>query len=99
MALAMPLTAQAPAAAQPAPAPDSVVHHSAPFTYFFRSGLIPGWGQASLDRKLTGALFVAFEGLAISMALKTSTELKFLDVADSATASVAAAPNDRTGLS
>lgn len=72
----------------PPVAPDSLTHRPGPFTYFFRSLAIPGWGQASLDRKLTGGLFVAFEGLAISMALKTSNELRFLDRADTATASL-----------
>ena len=72
---------------RPAPVPsDTLKHRPAPLVYFFRSLAIPGWGQASLDRKLTGALFVAFEGLSISMAMKTSTELQFLSQADTATA-------------
>jgi hypothetical protein len=61
------------------------LRHS-PMHYFLLSGLVPGWGQAVLDRKLTGALFIGFEGLAISMALKTGSELQFLDRADTATA-------------
>jgi hypothetical protein len=90
LALSVALTATvAPLAAQSGAAPplaDSVVHRGAPFSYFGRSLLIPGWGQAALDRKLTGGLFIAFEGLAISMAMKTGSELQYLSVADTATA-------------
>lgn len=68
------------------PSADTMPHRPPPLNYFFRSLLIPGWGQASLDRKLTGGLFVAFEGLAWSMTLKTNTELRYLDLADSTTA-------------
>ncbi|HEY8061251.1 MAG TPA: hypothetical protein VID74_00565 [Gemmatimonadales bacterium] len=65
---------------------DTLSRRPAPLNYFFRSLAIPGWGQASLDRKLTGALFIGFEGLAISMVLKTSAELRFLDRTDTVTA-------------
>jgi hypothetical protein len=66
--------------------PADVGLRHAPLHYFLLSGLVPGWGQAELDRKLTGALFIGFEGLAISMALKTGSELQFLDRADTVTA-------------
>jgi hypothetical protein len=66
--------------------PDSAVHRPQPLNYFFRSLLLPGWGQASLNRKLTGGLFIGFEGLTLSMALKAGAELHYLDRADSATA-------------
>ena len=66
--------------------PDSIAHRPAPLNFFFRSLLIPGWGQASLDRKLTGGLFVAFEGLSWSMMLKSNIEQRFLDRADTTTA-------------
>lgn len=79
---AAPLAAQVPVA----PVSDSVVHRPPALHYFFRSLLIPGWGQASLDRKLTGGLFLGFEGLAIGMTLKASAELHFLDRVDTATA-------------
>lgn len=73
--------------ARPARAPsDTLRHRPAPLGYFFRSLAVPGWGQASLDRKLTGGLFIAFEGLAISMAMKSATELRYLNQTDSATA-------------
>jgi hypothetical protein len=50
-----------------------------PLQYFFRSFLIPGWGQASLDRKLTGGLMIAFEGVALGMALKAHHEIDYLE--------------------
>ncbi|HEY3934656.1 MAG TPA: hypothetical protein VGL65_08550 [Gemmatimonadales bacterium] len=65
---------------------DSTQHRPGPMNYFWRSALLPGWGQASLDRKLTAGLFIGFEGLALSMALKASVELKYLDRTDTATA-------------
>ena len=49
-----------------------------PMGPFFRSLLIPGWGQAKLDRKLTGGIFVAWEGITLGMTLKTSHELHYL---------------------
>lgn len=92
LALAIVVTAPRPGQGQvgivrvaPPPA-DSTGHHPAPLGYFFRSLAIPGWGQASLDRKLTGALFVAFEGLTISMVMKSSAELHYLDQVDTLTA-------------
>jgi hypothetical protein len=45
---------------------------------FLRSLLVPGWGQARLDRKLTGALFVTVEGLSLGMTMKTIRELNYL---------------------
>ena len=67
-------------AAVPAPVqPDTVRGRPAPLNYFARSLLIPGWGQASLDRKLTGGLFIAFEGLALAMALKAHHEMGYLE--------------------
>ena len=86
--LALPLSAQRPVTPTTVRiVSDSVVgHRPPPLNYFFRSLLIPGWGQSSLDRKLTGALFIGFEGLAISMTLKTTYELRYLDRVDSVTA-------------
>jgi hypothetical protein len=63
----------------PVAAPDSGGLPHGPLHYFFRSLLVPGWGQASLDRKLTGGLFLAFEGVALGMALKAHTELRYLE--------------------
>lgn len=70
-------------AQQPAPPvttiPGPTARRASPLNYFMRSLLIPGWGQASLDRKLTGGMFLAFEGLALGMALKTNNELEYLE--------------------
>jgi len=49
-----------------------------PIAAFFMSLAVPGWGQARLDRKLTGAIFVTLEGLSIGMTVKTIRELKYL---------------------
>jgi len=40
--------------------------------------LIPGWAQARLDRKLTGSLFIAWEGVTLGMTLKAAGEVRFL---------------------
>lgn len=45
---------------------------------FFHSLLIPGWGQSKLDRKLTAALFVTWEGVTLGMTLKAGSELRYL---------------------
>lgn len=57
---------------------DTLPHPPRPLNYFARSLLLPGWGQASLDRKLTGGLFIAFEGVALGMALKADAEIRYL---------------------
>jgi hypothetical protein len=44
----------------------------------WRSLLIPGWGQARLNRKLVGGIFVAWEGVTLGMSLKTRSELSYL---------------------
>jgi hypothetical protein len=49
-----------------------------PMGAFWRSLLIPGWGQAKLNRKLTGALFIGFEGIAIGMVVKTTHQLEYV---------------------
>jgi hypothetical protein len=46
---------------------------------FFMSLLVPGWGQARLDRKLTAGLFVMFEGISVGMTMKTIRELHYLE--------------------
>ena len=43
-----------------------------------RSILIPGWGQAKLNRKLTGAVFITVEAISLGMALKAANELDYL---------------------
>ena len=50
-----------------------------PFGAFGRSVLVPGWGQAVLGRRVTGAFFVFWEGLSLTMALKASHQLNFIE--------------------
>ena len=61
-----------------APADTLRRNYISPFNAFWRSFLIPGWGQARLNRKLTGGIFVAWEGLTLGMSLKTRHELRYL---------------------
>lgn len=49
-----------------------------PMGAFGLSILVPGWGQAKLNRKLTGGLFIAWEGVTLGMTLKTAHELSYL---------------------
>jgi hypothetical protein len=70
-----------PAARVPGPAatPDTLQRqYISPLNAFWRSFLIPGWGQARLNRKLTGGIFVAWEGVTLGMSLKTRRELRVL---------------------
>lgn len=57
---------------------DSLALRTSPMNAFWRSFLIPGWGQAKLGRKLTAGIFVAWEGTTIGMSLKTRHELAYL---------------------
>jgi hypothetical protein len=81
-----------PAPRVPGPAvqlapPDSLNRqYISPLNAFWRSFLIPGWGQAGLNRKLTGGLFLAWEGVTLGMSLKTRRELAFLRRTNSARA-------------
>jgi hypothetical protein len=80
-AVAQGLGAQAvPRPRGPAVAPADTLHRQyiSPLNAFWRSFLIPGWGQARLNRKLTGGLFVAWEGVTLGMSLKTRRELRYL---------------------
>jgi hypothetical protein len=59
--------------------PDTLARqYISPFNALWRSLLIPGWGQARLNRKLTGGMFVAWEGVTLGMTLKTRSELRYL---------------------
>jgi hypothetical protein len=59
----------------------SVLTHASPLPpvspkkALFRSLLIPGWGQASLDRGTAGAIFVSVEVISIAMLQKSKAEL------------------------
>lgn len=65
--------------------PDTAGPHRpvSPMGAFWRSFLVPGWGQAKLNRKLTGGLFVMWEGVTLGMTLKTNHELGYLQRAGS----------------
>jgi hypothetical protein len=73
------LRAQDSATVTPAPGPpDTLTGRVSPMSAFWRSFLMPGWGQARLGRKLTGAIFVGWEGVTLGMSLKTRHELAYL---------------------
>ena len=78
------VVAQEPAVADPPPSmADTLVRPISPMGAFWRSFLLPGWGQARLDRKLTGGIFLAWEGVTLGMSLKTRHELAYLRRTDS----------------
>jgi hypothetical protein len=75
------LSAQAaqPGARPPASPADTVRRqYISPFNALWRSLILPGWGQARLNRKLAGGMFVAWEGVTLGMSLKTGSELRYL---------------------
>ncbi len=50
-----------------------------PLGAFARSMLLPGWGQAVLGRRVTGAVFVFWEGITLTMTLKAAHQLGYLE--------------------
>ena len=66
-----------------------------PLPAFFHSLLIPGWGQAKLDRKLTASLFLAWEGLSLGMSLKAAGEVSYLTRTDADSARIASKKQER----
>ena len=50
-----------------------------------RSMLIPGWGQAVLGRRGAGAFFVFWEGLALTMTVKSAHQLSYQESIDAET--------------
>ncbi len=50
-----------------------------PIGAMLRSLLLPGWGQSVLNRRGTGAFFVLFEGLSLTMTLKSIHQLDYLE--------------------
>ena len=80
LAVSFALSAQAAPPPRRPPVSSDTLQRSyiSPFNAFWRSFLIPGWGQARLNRKLTGGMFVAWEGLTLGMSLKTLRELRYL---------------------
>ncbi|HEV2669868.1 MAG TPA: hypothetical protein VGU74_02155 [Gemmatimonadales bacterium] len=49
-----------------------------PMGAFWRSFLVPGWGQAVTGRHMTGAVFVTWEGVTAMMTLKAQQEANYL---------------------
>src|SRR5206468_9077983 len=54
--------------------PTDTAHRVRPMGAFLRSLVMPGWGQAVTGRKVTGALFTAWEGVTVMMTLKAQSE-------------------------
>jgi hypothetical protein len=72
------------AVAAPAAQPDSATRgRVGPFGAMWRSLLLPGWGQAATGRHVTGALFVAWEGVTAMMTLKAKGEERYLESIES----------------
>ncbi|MGH7751623.1 MAG: hypothetical protein ACREN5_02305, partial [Gemmatimonadales bacterium] len=79
--LAVPLRAQDTLPAPPPPAQDTAVFPRPPVTpigALLRSFVLPGWSQALLGRRLTGGLFMAWEGVTLGMTIKATRELRHL---------------------
>src|SRR2546422_9927682 len=59
--------------------PADTMHHGVrPMGAFLRSFILPGWGQAATDRPMTGAAFVAWEGITAMMTFKAQQEANYL---------------------
>jgi hypothetical protein len=59
--------------------PSDTMHRGVrPMGAFWRSFLIPGWGQAVTGRTTTGAAFVAWEGVTAMMTIKAQQEVDYL---------------------
>lgn len=54
-----------------------------PLGAMWRSLLIPGWGQAILKRRVTGAVFVFWEGVTLTMSVKASHQLRYMELTGS----------------
>jgi hypothetical protein len=67
--------ARRPAAVQP---DSSSLRYISPMNALWRSLLVPGWGQARLNRKLAGGILVGWEAVTLGMTLKTRHELRYL---------------------
>jgi hypothetical protein len=59
--------------------PDSIrpVPPITPGGAFLRSLILPGWGQARLQRNVTAGVFLTFEGIALTMVWKASWQLEY----------------------
>jgi hypothetical protein len=74
----VPDTARAPVVTQAAVVAPDTTHRMSAMGAFWRSLLVPGWGQAETGRPVTGALFATWEGVSVMMTLKASSELHYL---------------------
>ena len=61
----------------------SVRRPTTPMGAMFRSFLLPGWGQATYGRKVTGGVMMAFEGLSIGMLLKIKSDERYIEETNS----------------
>ncbi len=58
--------------------PADTIHHGVrPMGAFLRSFILPGWGQAATGRPMTGAAFVAWEGVTAMMTFKAEQEANY----------------------
>ena len=64
--------------------PDTLHQGVRPMGAFLRSFLLPGWGQAATDRPMTGAVFVAWEGVTAMMTFKAQQEANYFKAIHSA---------------
>ncbi len=58
--------------------PTDTTHRIGPGGAFWRSLLLPGWGQAATGRHVSGALFTTWEGITAMMTLKARREANYL---------------------
>ena len=58
--------------------PTDTAHRIGPGGAFWRSLLLPGWGQAATGRHVSGALFTTWEGVTAMMTLKARREANYL---------------------
>ncbi len=65
-----------------------------PMGAFWRSLVIPGWGQAKTGRRTAAALFLGFEGVALGMTLTTSSQLNQMEATGSGSAGAKAQQRD-----
>ena len=69
---------------------DSGQRPVAPFGAFWRSLLVPGWGQLKVGRKMTAGLFVITEGITVGMSIKANRDLGYLRRTGADSAAIAA---------
>lgn len=76
---------QPPAQRRPDPSDTIPVPHFrqeppvSPLGAMWRSLLLPGWGQSILGRRVTGAVFIFWEGVTLTMTVKSVHQLNHLE--------------------